>query len=112
MPRPPHSGRASSSALPRRSCRFHGQSGKKCWTCGQAPATTPRCGPGPAGRGTGAAGAPGPDLLWSMLWLMWVRDRAGLEAAARGAARLTQETESAGERGGEHWAECDRAAKG
>lgn len=89
VPWPPHSSHASSSALPRRSCRFHEQLGKKSWTCGQAPATMPRCGPSPAGRGTRAAGAPGPNLLWLMPWLMWVRDKAGLEAAARGATRLT-----------------------
>lgn len=78
-----------SSALPRRSCRFHEELGKKCWTCGLAPATTPRCAPSPAGRGIRAAGAPGPNPWWLMPWPIRVRDRAGLEAAARGAARLT-----------------------
>jgi len=65
---------ASSSALPRRCCRSRGQPGEQSWTCGRAPATAPRCGPSPAGRGTRAAGAPGPNPSRLAPWPTRVRE--------------------------------------
>ncbi|XP_074732388.1 thrombopoietin receptor isoform X5 [Strix uralensis] len=88
--------RLSPSGASTRSCRSRGQPRKKSWTYGQAPATMPRCGPSPVGRGTRAAGAPGPNLSRLMPWRMRVRDRAGPEAVARGATQRGRETESTG----------------
>ncbi|XP_074688359.1 thrombopoietin receptor isoform X4 [Strix aluco] len=71
--------RLSPSGASTRSCRSRGQPRKKSWTYGQAPATMPRCGPSPVGRGTRAAGAPGPNLSQLMPWRM----RAGSSRALR-----------------------------